>query len=138
VAAFNGDCSFRFKGGANEKAALKQKITGSDLDAINGFADDASVQVQMAYQVNSLSDATTLKAKAVVKLANGDKLKSIANFSGSTMIGEFTSWEAVNGTLVMVPQDAVVSSVNVSFKNKSAGGKSFIDAVEVRFTSMAE
>jgi hypothetical protein len=138
VAAYSGDCSFRFKGSAGEASLLKQIVAGADLDTLNAFVGDADVSIQMTYMVNSLSQKTNLKGMAVVKLSNGTKLKSVAPFTGSTMIGEFTSWAPVNGSTVIVPQDSVVSKVVVKFANKSAkGSRAFIDNVNVLFASQA-
>ena len=138
VAAFSGDCAFRFKGSATEASKLSQVVTGADLDTLNGFVDDANVDLQLAYQVNSLSTFTHLKAKAIVTIVGSDtKLKSIANFSGTTMIGEFTSWQAVDGSTVVIPHNAVVSKVKVTLANKSSKGQAFIDNVEVLFASQA-
>lgn len=138
ITAFSGDCAFRFKGSATEASKLSQAIKGADLDAINAFADDANVELQMAYQVNSLSTFTHLKAKTVVTIVGSDtKIKSIANFSGTTMIGEFTSWQAVNGTIAIIPQDSVISKVKVIISNKSSKGQAYIDDVEVLFASQA-
>lgn len=137
VAAYSGDCSFRFRGSAGEAALLKQNITGSDLDVLNGFVDDANVSIQMTYMVNSVTKHANLKGMAVVKLSNGTKLKSVAAFTGSTKIGEFTSWAPVNGTTVIIPQDSVVNKVTVKVANKSLKGKAFIDNVNVLFASQA-
>ncbi len=130
-------CAFRFKGRADEASKLKQTINGSGLVDFQGFIDDATVSVQMGYQVNSFSPATVLKAKTIVTLEGGTKVKSVANFSGTTMIGEFTSWQSVDGTTVNVPQGSNVTSVKVTFANKSTAGKAFIDDVNVYFASLA-
>jgi hypothetical protein len=137
VTAFSGDCSFRFKGSATEASRLIQVVSGTDLDTLNGFVNDADVSLQMAYQVNSLSTKTKLKTKTIVTIeGSSTNLKSLANFAGTTRIGEFTSWEAVSGTQVTIPQGAVVTKVKVIFANRSTGGKVFIDNVEVLFASM--
>lgn len=137
LAAFSGKCAFRFKGSATEASRLVQIVKNSDLDTLNAFVDDANVSIQMAYYINSLSTFTNLKAKTVVTLAGSDeKIKSVANFSGSTMIGEFTNWQSVDGTVAIVPQDSVVTKVKVVFANKSSKGKALIDDVAVLFASM--
>jgi hypothetical protein len=137
VAAFSGDCAFRFKGSAIEKSVLKQVVVGSDLDTLNGFVGDAPVSIQMTYMVNSLTPNTSLKAMTIVKLSNGTTLKSVAPFTGTTKIGEFTSWAPVNGTTVIIPQDSTVTKVITKFANKSIKGKAFIDNVNVLFASQA-
>lgn len=137
VAAYSGDCAFRFKGSAGEAALLKQVVDSTDLDTLNAFVNDAAVSIQMTYMVNSLSKASNLKGTTVVKLSNGTKLKSVAAFTGSTKIGEFTSWAPVNGTTVIIPQDSTVTKVIAKIANKSIKGKAFIDNVEVLFASQA-
>lgn len=138
VAAFSGDCSFRFKGTEAESSKLKQVLAGEDLEVLNAFVDDADVTLQVAYMVNSLSDKTVLKAKAIATLDDGTKVKTFADFSGTTMIGEFTSWESVDGTSVTIPKNSIVSKVKVVIGNKSGkGSKAFIDNVEVLFASNA-
>lgn len=137
LAAFSGKCAFRFKGSATEASRLTQVVKNADLDTLNAFVDDANVSIQMAYAINSLSTFTNLKAKTVVTLAGSDeKVKSVANFSGSTMIGEFTNWQSVEGSMVILPQDSVVTKVKVVFANKSTQGKALIDDVAVLFASM--
>ena len=91
----------------------------------------------MTYMVNSLTPNTSLKATTVVKLSNGTTLKSVAHFTGSTKIGEFTSWAPVNGTTVIIPQDSTVTKVITKIANKSTKGKAFIDNVNVLFASVA-
>lgn len=135
VPAFSGSCSFRFKGSANEAATLKQIVKGGDLETLNGFVNDAPVSIQMTYMVNSLTAKTVLKGTTAVKLSNGTTLKSAAHFSGSTKIGEYTSWAPVNGKTVVIPQDSVVTKVTVKIANKSTKGKAFIDNVNVLFAS---
>lgn len=137
VTAFSGDCAFRFKGSAGEAAVLKQIVKGTDLDTLNGFVSDAPVSIQMTYMVNSLTAKTILKASTVVKLSNGTQVKSVAHFSGTTKIGEFTSWAPVNGTTVVIPQDSTVTKVITKIANKSTNGKAFIDNVNVLFASQA-
>lgn len=137
VAAYSGDCAFRFKGSAGEASLLKQNVTGSDLDALNAFVDDADVSIQMTYMVNSLTKKTNLKGTTVVKLVNGAKLKSVAAFTGTTKIGEFTSWAPVYGSTVIIPKNSVVKKVTVKIANKSIKGKAYIDDVNVFFASQA-
>lgn len=134
---FTGDCSFRFKGSANESSKLKQIVKGEGLEAVNGFASGSDVNIQLDYMIASLSKQTNLKAKAVVTAkVNGNtvKYKSIANFKGSTMVGtEFHEWVNVEGNIVLVPQNADIKKVAVTFANKSTKGKAFVDAVNVMF-----
>lgn len=137
VVAFSGDCAFRFKGSAGEASLLKQVVNGTDLDTLNDFVDDAAVSIQMTYMVNSLSKHANLKGTTVVKLSDGTKLKSVAAFTGTTKIGEFTSWASVNGTTVIIPKNAVVTKVIAKIANKSLKGKAFIDNVNVLFASQA-
>jgi hypothetical protein len=137
VTAYSGDCAFRFKGSTGEAALLKQIVAAEDLAILNDFVDDASVSIQMTYMVNSLSNKTSLKGTTVVKLSDGTKLKSVAAFTGSTKIGEFTSWAPVNGTTVIIPKNSVVTKVIAKVANKSIKGKAFIDNVNVLFASQA-
>lgn len=136
VQAYSGSCSFRFKGTEAEASKLKQVLKGEDLEVLNAFVDDADVTLQMGYMVNSLSDKTILKTKAIAKLDDGTKVKAFADFSGTTMIGEFNSWQSVKGTAVIIPKNEVVTKVKVVIANKSTkGSKAFIDNIEVLFAS---
>lgn len=135
--AFSGPCSFFFKGSPAENSSLKQVVTGTQLDTINAFAADAPVSLRMSYVINSLSEKTNMKALTVVKLSNGTSVKSLASFTGSTKIGEYTSWQTVDGTSVVIPQGVSVTKVVVKFANKGLKGKAFIDDVNVLFASAA-
>ena len=137
ITAYSGDCAFRFKGSAIEKSVLKQVVAAEDLATLNDFVNDAPVSLRMTYMVNSLTPNTSLKAMTIVKLSNGTTLKSVAPFTGTTKIGEFTSWAPVNGTTVIIPQDSTVTKVITKIANKSTKGKAFIDNVNVLFASVA-
>ncbi|HEX2622014.1 MAG TPA: carbohydrate binding domain-containing protein, partial [Phototrophicaceae bacterium] len=122
IIAYEGECAYRFKGGAAENSKIQQLI---DLTGLTFAVDDA---VSLSLFVNGGNAATSGKVKVVI------------GYSDTTQAGKITAtivstadYTELTGTYAL--QSAAVNKIKVQIKNKSTSGKLYVDAVSLGYTT---